>query len=63
MLIKDEELRIKLKKILFKKTPRQVVLKIREHHKKFQEGQIKNFLAGNDVTLSTLKKLDEYVSK
>ncbi len=63
MLIQDEQLRVELRKILTTQKRNQVVKDVKVKHKKFQANQIISFLAGNDVSLSTLKKIDEYVSK
>ncbi len=63
MLIQDEQLRVELRKILTTQKRNQVVKDVKEKHKKFQANQIISFLAGYDVSLSTLKKIDEYVSK
>lgn len=63
MLIQDEQLRVELRKILTTQKRNQVVREIQEQKTKFHFFQLTNFLQGKDVSLSTLKKIDKYVSK
>ena len=63
MLIQDEQLRVELRKILTTQKRNQVVREIQEQKTKFHFFQLTNFLQGKDVSLSTLKKIDRYVSK
>ena len=63
MLIQDEQLRVELRKILTTQKRNQVVREIQGQKTKFHFFQLTNFLQGKDVSLSTLKKIDKYVSK
>lgn len=61
MYINDTDLRNKLNEVLKTKTRNQVVTEIKTRTGKFHQYQIDKFLKGNDVSLSTAIKLDEYV--
>ncbi len=63
MLIQDEQLRIEVKKILMLKTRNSIVKEIQEEGSKFHFFQLTNFLERKDVSLSTLKKIDNFVNK
>ena len=63
MYIQDEQLRNEVKKLLAFKTRNKIVKEIQSKGNKFHFFQLTNFLEGKDVSLSTLKKIDEYVSK
>ena len=63
MLIQDEQLRKEIKKVLVLKTRNSIVKEIQREGSKFHFFQLTNFLEGKDVSLSTLKKVDEYVNK
>jgi hypothetical protein len=62
MYIQDEQLRTEVKKLLAFKTRNSIVKKIQSKGSKFHFFQLTNFLEGKDVSLSTLKKINEYVS-
>ena len=63
MLIQDEQLKTEVKKILGLKTRNKIVKEIRGNGNKFHFFQLTNFLEGKDVSLSTLKKIDNFISK
>jgi hypothetical protein len=63
MYIQDEQLRTEVKKLLAFKTRNSIVKKIQDKGNKFHFFQLTNFLEGKDVSLSTLKKIDEYLNK
>jgi hypothetical protein len=63
MHIQDEQLRAELQKILAFKKRNQVVKQIQEKGNKFHFFQLTNFLEAKDVSLSTLKKIDNFVNK
>lgn len=64
MLIKHEELRFEIKKILeLGKTRHKIVKEIKNKGNKFHFFQLTNFMEGKDVSLSTLEKIDEYVNQ
>lgn len=63
MYIQDEKLRTEAKKILTYKTRNQIVQEIKSNTGRFHQYQIDKFLQGKDVTLCTLVKLDNYVSR
>ena len=63
MLIKDEQLRTEVNKILGLKTRNSIVKEIQRKGHKFHFFQLTNFLQHKDVSLSTIKKIDEYVNK
>ena len=63
MHIQDEQLRAELQKILAFKKRNQVVKQIQERGNKFHFFQLTNFLEAKDVSLSTLKKIDNFVNK
>jgi hypothetical protein len=61
MYIQDEQLRTEIKKILAFKTRNSIVKEIQDNGNKFHFFQLTNFLEGKDVSLSTLKKIDNYI--
>jgi hypothetical protein len=61
MYINDTELRNKLKEALRTKTRNQIVTDIKTRTGKFHQYQIDKFLQGNDISLSTAIKLDEFL--
>jgi hypothetical protein len=61
MYIQDEQLRIEIKKILAFKRRNSIVKEIQDNGNKFHFFQLTNFLEGKDVSLSTLKKIDNYI--
>ena len=61
MYIQDEQLRIEIKKILAYKKRNSIVKEIQDNGNKFHFFQLTNFLEGKDVSLSTLKKIDNYI--
>ena len=61
MYIQDEQLRTEIKKILAYKKRNSIVKEIQENGNKFHFFQLTNFLEGKDVSLSTLKKIDNYI--
>lgn len=63
MYINDTELRNKLKDALRTKTRNQIVTDIKTRTGKFHQYQIDKFLQGKDVTLCTVVKIDNYVSR
>ena len=63
MYINDEDLRKQLNRILFTKTRNQIVQEIKSKGHKKHQFQLNNFLQRKDVTLSTLHKIDNYVSR
>lgn len=63
MLIQDEQLKTEVKKILGLKTRNKIVKEIQGKGDKFHFFQLTNFLEGKDVSLSTLKKIDNFISK
>ncbi len=63
MHIQDEQLRAELQKILAFKKRNQVVKQIQDKGNKFHFFQLTNFLEAKDVSLSTLKKIDNFVNK
>lgn len=63
MYVDDEGLRKQLVMLLRTKTRNQIVQDIKKITGKFHQFQIDNFLKGKDVTLSTVVKLDNYVSR
>jgi hypothetical protein len=62
MYIQDKQLRIEIKKLLAVKKRNSIVKEIQGNGNKFHFFQLTNFLHGKDVSLSTLKKIDEYLS-
>jgi hypothetical protein len=62
MYIQDEQLRTEIKKILAFKTRNSIVKEIQDNGNKFHFFQLTNFLEGKDVSLSTLKKIDDYIN-
>lgn len=63
MYINDSDLRKQIHIILNRKTRNQIVEEIKQSGVKMHHFQVNNFLNGKDVTLSTLHKLDRYVSR
>jgi hypothetical protein len=63
MYINDEDLRKQIHKLLLTRTRNQIVEDIKLLGYKMHHFQVNNFLKGKDVTLSTLHKLDNYVSR
>jgi hypothetical protein len=63
MYIQDEQLRTEIKKILAFKKRNSIVKEIQDNGNKFHFFQLTNFLEGKDVSLSTLKKIDNYINK
>jgi len=63
MYIQDEQLRTELKNILRLKTRNSIVKEIQDKGNKFHFFQLTNFLQGKDVSLSTLKKIDNFVNR
>jgi uncharacterized protein involved in tolerance to divalent cations len=63
MYIDDLTLRKQLQRILLVKTRNQIVQDIKTKGLKMHQFQLNNFLQGKDVTLSTLHKIDNYVSR
>lgn len=61
--IKDAELRDRIINVLKFKSRNQIVTSIQEKGDKFHQYNIDRFIAGHDVSLSTLKKLNDYISK
>ena len=61
MHIQDEQLRTEIKKILAYKKRNSIVKEIQDNGNKFHFFQLTNFLEGKDVSLSTLKKIDNYI--
>ena len=61
MHIQDEQLRTEIKKILAYKRRNSIVKEIQDNGNKFHFFQLTNFLEGKDVSLSTLKKIDNYI--
>lgn len=61
--IKDQQLRKAMFEILKYKTRNKVVREIQDKGDKMHQYHIDRFMAGDDVKLSTLKKLNEYVKK
>jgi hypothetical protein len=61
MYIQDEQLRTEIKKILAYKKRNSIVKEIQDNGNKFHFFQLTNFLEGKDVSLSTLKKIDNYI--
>jgi len=59
--IKDRELRNAMLNILQYKTRYQVVKEIQSKGEKMHQFNIDRFMAGDDVKLSTLKKLNAYI--
>lgn len=61
MYINDTDLRNKLKEVLRTKTRNQIVTEIKNRTGKFHQYQIDKFIKGNDVSLNTAIKIDEYL--
>lgn len=63
MYINDNELKLKLKKILQNKTKNSIVTAIRKKGHKFQQYNLDCFLNSKAVSIETLKKIDQFVSE
>lgn len=63
MYIDEGGLRKQLEMLLRTKTRNQIVQDIKSNTGKFHQYQIDKFLQGKDVTLCTVVKLDNYVSR
>lgn len=63
MYIDEGGLRKQLVMLLRTKTRNQIVQEIKSNTGKFHQYQIDKFLQGKDVTLCTVIKLDNYISR
>ena len=63
MYIDEGGLRKQLEMLLRTKTRNQIVQEIKSNTGKFHQYQIDKFLQGKDVTLCTVVKIDNYVSR
>lgn len=63
MYIDEEGLRKQLEMLLRTKTRNQIVKEIKSKTGRFHQYQIDKFLKGKDVTLCTVVKLDNYISR
>jgi uncharacterized protein involved in tolerance to divalent cations len=63
MYIDEGGLRKQLEMLLRTKTRNQIVQDIKSNTGKFHQYQIDKFLQGKDVTLCTVVKLDNYISR
>ena len=63
MYIDEGGLRKQLEMLLRTKTRNQIVQDIKSNTGKFHQYQIDKFLQGKDVTLCTVIKLDNYISR
>jgi hypothetical protein len=63
MYIDEGGLRKQLVMLLRTKTRNQIVQEIKSNTGKFHQYQIDKFLQGKDVTLCTVVKLDNYISR
>jgi hypothetical protein len=63
MYIDEGGLRKQLEILLRTKTRNQIVQEIKSNTGRFHQYQIDKFLQGKDVTLCTVVKLDNYVSR
>jgi uncharacterized protein involved in tolerance to divalent cations len=63
MYIDEGGLRKQLEMLLRTKTRNQIVQEIKSNTGRFHQYQIDKFLKGKDVTLCTVIKLDNYVSR
>lgn len=63
MYIDEGGLRKQLEMLLCTKTRNQIVQEIKSNTGKFHQYQIDKFLQGKDVTLCTVIKLDNYISR
>ena len=61
--IKHQELREELLKVLVHKTRNQVVTEIKSKGNKFHQFNIDKFLSGEDIKLSTMLKIQEYLNR
>lgn len=63
MYIDEGGLRKQLEMLLRTKTRNQIVQEIKSNTGRFHQYQIDKFMQGKDVTLCTVVKLDNYVSR
>lgn len=63
MYIDEGGLRKQLEMLLRTKTRNQIVQEIKSNTGRFHQYQIDKFLQGKDVTLCTVVKLDNYISR
>jgi hypothetical protein len=63
MYIDEGGLRKQLEMLLRTKTRNQIVKEIKSNTGRFHQYQIDKFLQGKDITLCTVVKLDNYVSR
>jgi len=63
MYIDEVGLRKQLEMLLRTKTRNQIVQEIKSNTGRFHQYQIDKFLQGKDVTLCTVVKLDNYISR
>jgi hypothetical protein len=63
MYVDEGGLRKQLEMLLRTKTRNQIVQEIKSNTGRFHQYQIDKFLQGKDVTLCTVVKLDNYVSR
>jgi hypothetical protein len=63
MYIDEGGLRKQLEMLLRTKTRNEIVQEIKSNTGKFHQYQIDKFLQGKDVTLCTVIKLDNYISR
>jgi hypothetical protein len=63
MYVDEGGLRKQLEMLLRTKTRNQIVQEIKSNTGRFHQYQIDKFLQGKDVTLCTVIKLDNYVSR
>jgi uncharacterized protein involved in tolerance to divalent cations len=63
MYVDEGGLRKQLEILLRTKTRNQIVQEIKSKTGKFHQYQIDKFLQGKDVTLCTVIKLDDYISR
>jgi uncharacterized protein involved in tolerance to divalent cations len=63
MYIDEGGLRKQLEMLLRTKTRNQIVQEIKSNTGRFHQYQIDKFLQGKDVTLCTVIKLDNYISR
>mgnify|MGYP000013423960 FL=1 len=63
MYIDEGGLRKQLEMLLRTKTRNQIVQEIKSNTGRFHQYQIDKFLQGKDVTLCTVVKIDNYVSR
>jgi hypothetical protein len=63
MYVDEGGLRKQLEMLLRTKTRNQIVQEIKSNTGRFHQYQIDKFLQGKDVTLCTVVKLDNYISR